>query len=256
MIGLLRRIRRRLLESESTRKSLLYATGEVVLVVTGILIALQLNTWREARKDRAFELTMLREIHAALTRDVRQFNIYLDRLDISEDGSNRVLHYRLRHDAPADSLAGAIGRSRTWILLSANRGPYDALKTTGLDRISNDSLRVALISVYDYWLPRTTDFVGRATAQFDRVKPLHDALFRPTLENGPDDVPRITSVFSADAHLLDANLPVLVAERLSATHEARRRLEPLRDHAVRLLELLEAELRLPPAPRVREDTIQ
>ena len=51
MLTFLRRIRKSLLEEGSARKYFLYAIGEIVLVVIGILIALQINNWNESRKD-------------------------------------------------------------------------------------------------------------------------------------------------------------------------------------------------------------
>ena len=45
MIQLFRIIRRNLLESGKARSYILYALGEIVLVVVGILIALSINTW-------------------------------------------------------------------------------------------------------------------------------------------------------------------------------------------------------------------
>ncbi len=39
-----------------TTKYLLYAFGEILLVVIGILIALQVNNWNEGRKQRQVEL--------------------------------------------------------------------------------------------------------------------------------------------------------------------------------------------------------
>src|SRR6056297_896564 len=50
MITLFRRIRQKLIDSGSITKYLLYAVGEILLVVIGILIALQVNNWNENRK--------------------------------------------------------------------------------------------------------------------------------------------------------------------------------------------------------------
>jgi hypothetical protein len=50
MLTFLRKIRRSLIESGAARKYLLYAIGEIALVVIGILIALQINNWNEERK--------------------------------------------------------------------------------------------------------------------------------------------------------------------------------------------------------------
>lgn len=52
MFRFFRTLRLRLLVKNSFSKYALYAIGEIVLVVIGILIALQINTWNEIRKDR------------------------------------------------------------------------------------------------------------------------------------------------------------------------------------------------------------
>ena len=45
-------IRQRLLKENRFTRYLVYAIGEIVLVVIGILLALQVNTWNLARQDR------------------------------------------------------------------------------------------------------------------------------------------------------------------------------------------------------------
>lgn len=49
MIKFFRRIRKRLLGENKFTKYLTYAFGEIILVVIGILIALQINTWNQKR---------------------------------------------------------------------------------------------------------------------------------------------------------------------------------------------------------------
>ena len=46
----------------ATRKYLLYAIGEIALVVIGILIALQINNWNEERKDNIREQVILKQL--------------------------------------------------------------------------------------------------------------------------------------------------------------------------------------------------
>ena len=50
MIKFFRQIRQKLLQENRFSKYLLYAIGEIILVVIGILIALQINNWNERRK--------------------------------------------------------------------------------------------------------------------------------------------------------------------------------------------------------------
>jgi hypothetical protein len=48
--------------SGNTRKYFKYATGEILLVVIGILIALQINNWNEEKKEHKIELSILTEL--------------------------------------------------------------------------------------------------------------------------------------------------------------------------------------------------
>ena len=50
MIKFFRHIRQSMINQNRTKKYLLYAIGEIILVVIGILIALQINNWNEQRK--------------------------------------------------------------------------------------------------------------------------------------------------------------------------------------------------------------
>ena len=51
MIKFFRKIRERLLSENKFSKYLIYAIGEIILVVIGILIALQINNWNEKRQE-------------------------------------------------------------------------------------------------------------------------------------------------------------------------------------------------------------
>ncbi|MFN1835231.1 hypothetical protein AB2B38_008215 [Balneola sp. MJW-20] len=66
MITLFRRIREKLIASGSVTKYLLYAVGEILLVVVGILIALQVNNWNEERQFRVDAESQLRSLRETL----------------------------------------------------------------------------------------------------------------------------------------------------------------------------------------------
>ena len=62
MIPFFRKIRKKMADDNKPLKYMRYAVGEIVLVVVGILIALQINNWNEYRKDRALEKEILEQI--------------------------------------------------------------------------------------------------------------------------------------------------------------------------------------------------
>ena len=69
MIKYFRRIRQRLLSENKFSKYLIYAIGEIILVVIGILIALSINNSNELRKTREAEKVYLKEIKSDLIQD-------------------------------------------------------------------------------------------------------------------------------------------------------------------------------------------
>lgn len=66
--------RRKLLDQEKVRKYILYAIGEIILVVVGILIALQVNNWNENRKQQERIHSALQQIKFDLAQDIQEAN--------------------------------------------------------------------------------------------------------------------------------------------------------------------------------------
>ena len=66
MIKFFRKIRYNLMSDNKTGKYFKYAIGEIILVVLGILIALQINDWNETRKARLKEIEILTDFKKGL----------------------------------------------------------------------------------------------------------------------------------------------------------------------------------------------
>jgi len=62
MINFFRKIRKQLADDNKPLKYMRYAIGEIVLVVIGILIALSINNWSEAEKNKRIEYNYLKEM--------------------------------------------------------------------------------------------------------------------------------------------------------------------------------------------------
>lgn len=70
MIVFFRRFRKRLAAENKPIQYLRYAIGEIVLVVIGILIALQIHNWNETKTLTKKEITILKEIKKNLQNDL------------------------------------------------------------------------------------------------------------------------------------------------------------------------------------------
>tara|TARA_R110001606_G_C15153040_1_gene626030 strand:+ start:9 stop:770 length:762 start_codon:yes stop_codon:yes gene_type:complete len=70
MIKFFRKIRQNLLSEGKTGKYLKYAIGEVILVVIGILIALQINNWNELQKLNEKEISVAKELYIELNENL------------------------------------------------------------------------------------------------------------------------------------------------------------------------------------------
>ncbi|AFU69189.1 hypothetical protein P700755_002417 [Psychroflexus torquis ATCC 700755] len=70
MVKIFRKIRHRSISEGKTKKYLLYAIGEIVLVVIGILIALQVNNWNIEKSYKKREAKYLTNIVLDLKKDI------------------------------------------------------------------------------------------------------------------------------------------------------------------------------------------
>ncbi|WP_018126912.1 DUF6090 family protein [Balneola vulgaris] len=148
MIKFFRKIRQKLLSDNKFSKYLVYAIGEIVLVVIGILIALQINNWNEANKNREKEALLLTEMKSNLNEDRKdlEYNIHNNQLRIEY---NEVIKTVIEEKIPySDTLKPYFGNIFGNFQLSENTSTWENLKSVGLDLISNDSLRYSISNLY------------------------------------------------------------------------------------------------------------
>ncbi|MBN7814575.1 DUF6090 family protein [Algoriphagus pacificus] len=93
MIKFFRKIRQKLLSEGNTGKYLKYAIGEIILVVIGILIALQINNWNEDRKERIEEKALLRQLYSEFESNQSQLNDKITIRDNMISASLSLLDY-------------------------------------------------------------------------------------------------------------------------------------------------------------------
>lgn len=199
MIQIFRHIRRSLLEQGNIGKYLKYAFGEIVLVVLGILIALQINNWNQDRQDKEFEITILKEIKASLESDMEMNEGFVNfNVRNIDDGIQELLAMIASNKTYPDSvLLNAYNKMSIGTAFGYNSGGYETLKSIGLDKITNDSLRQELIFIYEVELPGIRGFleytVDREPRNHDYKLQLHNQLWKRVQVPMPDGTYKIVS---------------------------------------------------------------
>ena len=93
MFRFFRQLRQRLLTDNKISKYLLYAIGEIVLVVIGILIALQINNLNEYRIDREQEKELLTQLKSEYQSNLEQLEAKIGLRNLMISASIKLLDY-------------------------------------------------------------------------------------------------------------------------------------------------------------------
>ncbi|NDV43991.1 DUF6090 family protein [Flagellimonas sediminis] len=146
---LFRKIRQGLIAESKLCKYVIYALGEILLVVLGILIALRINNWNENQQLRKAELQTLKSLHESIKINLDELDLILEaqvhrnrslQEVLFSDVSNRKLVY-------LDSLITTNVENYTF---DPSTGIYNAIINSGkIEIITNDSLRNRISKLYD-----------------------------------------------------------------------------------------------------------
>lgn len=93
MIKFFRKIRQKLLTENRLNKYLLYAIGEIILVVIGILIALQVSNWNQNRLDNIERKEIIKNLHNEFIQNKKQISNILKSYKRAKGSSLELLKY-------------------------------------------------------------------------------------------------------------------------------------------------------------------
>ncbi len=148
MIKFFRKIRQNLLMENKTSKYFKYAIGEIVLVVIGILIALQINNWNEERKANVFEQEILFLIDQNLEVDFQSIVIELNKTKQAVQLTNRLLK-KVAQKEYTDSLNFWMAKIISFERFKSHSSAFEVLKAKGIENLSDKKLQAELITYYD-----------------------------------------------------------------------------------------------------------
>ena len=160
MIKFFRKIRHNLMEQNKTGRYFKYAIGEIVLVVIGILIALQINNWNEQRKNRQKETVILKQIH----RDFKSNKVQLDSIKINNQEAvyscNQIIALMpfQKKKSEFDTIGKYLEKVFSVKTFNPSNGSIEALiNSSTFDVIRNDTLRNLLVSWKDVYKDYTEE---------------------------------------------------------------------------------------------------
>lgn len=151
MIKFFRKIRQKLLSENKLSKYLLYALGEILLVVIGILIALQINTWNEERKSDNDKQKLMFALNQEFSTNKKALEIHLNGLHKNNAQLNKVINFSAGSlEIPVDSLRVNASSLYYPITLSLLNSVLEEAIGAGKFEILSDSLKQKLSLLKEY----------------------------------------------------------------------------------------------------------
>lgn len=149
MINFFRKIRYKLAQENQFLKYGRYAVGEILLVVIGILIALQINNWNENRKTAKQEIKILKELKNDLETNRKEIEeSHATTVDRAR-ATALILNYFEKAKPFDDSLKQAFELLSMDVLFNIANTSYKYIESQGFNSLSNDSLRIRVTEMFE-----------------------------------------------------------------------------------------------------------
>lgn len=233
MLPFFRRIRKELADDNQALKYSRYAIGEIVLVVIGILIALQINNWNEERKDRKLELQLLKSFERSLEKDLSDMDSNIQTHQNGIRAANTILKI-FEEPGPRniDSVSVLMSKVVMPTLFVYSTSAFETLKSKGVTLISNDSLRDQIIEVYD---SRYRFFINNEKIHYDNLENMLAEVFPGRFEDSYN--------YKINPPKFDGSMRPLDVDALADDSVFRYHLKSFRNRLVILVDWQYAELR-------------
>ena len=180
MLRFFRTLRQRLLTEKKFGKYLLYAVGEILLIVVGILIAFYLDNINAEKQARETETELLSELKSNLVSNIKILERTLESESQYLSYNQMILDY-LDHRKPYnEELESAFGVYFWTVTTNPVTGGYEFLKSKGIDLITDDSLRnrISFIFENEFLILKNENEVWSNNLQQNISYPYHVKHFR------------------------------------------------------------------------------
>ncbi|PTM09617.1 MAG: hypothetical protein DA407_05475 [Bacteroidetes bacterium] len=141
-----------MIKENRVSKYILYAIGETILVVIGILIALQINNWNEEKKTKAKIKNTLVALHNDLVQDTLLITnglpYVIEQFELNESLRDRVAQPKATLDTLINITRYEFNPNWSYQILY-NTNAYNSLNQTGLIESLSDSLKANIKNFYN-----------------------------------------------------------------------------------------------------------
>ena len=185
MIKFFRRIRYDLIEKNKTGKYLKYAIGEIVLVMIGILLALQINNWNENRKDSLKEIANLKSLKSELEISLEEVKSDYNATKLFHNSTIKIKNHIKNKSIISGSMYREFFLSYQFATFYPKTSTYETFKNGNLELIKSDSLRILITDIYEAGYKRILSRENE-TSRSARFLYYQDH-FRIILNADPDD---------------------------------------------------------------------
>lgn len=174
------RVRRFLIEQKKVKNYFLYALGEIILIVFGILIALQFSNRNLEEQDHASEIKILKELNRELELTLLDLEVYFEHHTEGEKSCQLIDKWIKEKNIYNDSMNVHFGRLSNTSILIAHSTSFENLKSTGINIITNDSIRILIGKIYNFDLVSTKELENRIDLNnwYNRIEPYYNKHFK------------------------------------------------------------------------------
>lgn len=127
-------------------------TFEFFSIFIAVISAFALDNWNDNRRDRYAEVKILTEMKNGLQKDMDDIQLNMDGHDAGIAACQYFTNMVDNQAVGLDSFTQHYFTLTRDFISIQNRSGYESLKSMGLNLIENDSLRLQIISFYEYEL--------------------------------------------------------------------------------------------------------
>ncbi len=228
-----------------TGKYFKYAIGEIILVVVGILIALQINNWNEKRIQLNQGQVLLLELVEEIKEDIRTCNWAIKNLETSIKDQETIFKVKDLSSVHSDSLSKFFSDANVDIKIDANT--HEKIKNLGLTNISlNEELNDDINEYFDISVMsfnRLIDFFW--TNQRQRWKDLASqnfVNFNTDIIQGFDEVSEEETRRSFMKYINSPRIKRIILTKYYSNKNSLETVEFFKEESISILEKIHAEL--------------